>query len=49
MALNYTRFDSNADGQASEAMLLTPDGWGDNFFNSWGFTPGRARSASAPM
>src|SRR5260370_13659987 len=35
MALNYTRFDSNAHGQASEAMLLTPDGWGGNFFNSW--------------
>lgn len=35
MALNYTRFDSNAHGQGSEAMLLTPDGWGGNFFNSW--------------
>jgi hypothetical protein len=40
MALNYTRFDSNAHGQGSEAMLLTPDGWGGNFFNSW------ARSSS---
>jgi hypothetical protein len=40
MALTYTRFDSNAHGQGSEAMLLTPDGWGGNFFNSW------ARSAS---
>ncbi len=28
MALNYTRFDSNAHGQGNEAMLLTPDGWG---------------------
>jgi hypothetical protein len=35
MALNYTRFDSNAHGQGSEALLLTPDGWGGNFFNSW--------------
>jgi hypothetical protein len=35
MALNYTRFDSNAHGQGDEAMLLTPDGWGGNFFNSW--------------
>ena len=35
IALNYTRFDSNARGQGSEAMLLTPDGWGGNFFNSW--------------
>src|SRR5713226_3727505 len=40
MALNYTRFDSNAHGQGSEAMLLTPDSWGGNFFNSW------ARSSS---
>jgi len=40
MALNYTRFDSNAHGQGSEAMLLTPDIWGGNFFNSW------ARSSS---
>ena len=40
MTLNYTRFDSNAHGQGSEAMLLTPDGWGGNFFNSW------ARSSS---
>jgi hypothetical protein len=40
MALNYTRFDSNAHGQGNDAMLLTPDGWGGNFFNSW------ARSSS---
>jgi hypothetical protein len=40
MALNYTRFDSNAHGQGGEAMLLTPEGWGGNFFNSW------ARSSS---
>jgi carboxypeptidase family protein len=40
MALNYTRFDSNAHGQGSDAMLLTSDGWGGNFFNSW------ARSSS---
>ena len=40
MGLNYTRFDSNAHGQGSDAMLLTPDGWGGNFFNSW------ARSSS---
>src|SRR4029077_651881 len=40
MALNYTRFDSNAHGQGNEPMLLTPEGWGGNFFNSW------ARSSS---
>jgi hypothetical protein len=40
MALTYTRFDSNAHGQGSDAMLLTPEGWGGNFFNSW------ARSSS---
>lgn len=40
MALNYTRFDSNAHGQGTEAMELTPEQWGGNFFNSW------ARSSS---
>jgi hypothetical protein len=40
MALTYTRFDSNAHGQGDETMLLTPEGWGGNYFNSW------ARSAS---
>jgi hypothetical protein len=35
ISLNYTRFDSNAHGQGSEAMLLTPEDWGGNFFNSW--------------
>jgi len=47
MAVTYTRFDSNAHGQGEEAMLLTPEAWGGNYFNSW------ARSASqfevAPM
>ncbi len=31
----YTRFDSHAHGQGIEDMLVTPDGWGGNFFNSW--------------
>jgi hypothetical protein len=31
----YTRFDSNAYGQGSANMLVTPDGWGGNFFNTW--------------
>ena len=31
----YTRFNSNAGGQGSADMLLTPDGWGGNYFNSW--------------
>jgi len=31
----YTRFDGNAYGQGSEDMLITPEGWGGNFFNSW--------------
>jgi len=34
----YTRFDSNAYGQGSEDMLVTPGGWGGNFFNSWNRT-----------
>jgi hypothetical protein len=38
--LTYTRFDSNAHGQGDETMLLTPEAWGGNYFNSW------ARSAS---
>jgi hypothetical protein len=40
MALTYTRFDSNAHGQGADAMLLTPESWGGNFFDSW------ARSSS---
>ena len=38
--LTFTRFDSNAHGQGDETMLLTPEAWGGNYFNSW------ARSAS---
>ena len=33
--VRYTRFDSHAHGQGAEDMLVTPDGWGGNFFNSW--------------
>src|SRR5258708_5628444 len=35
MALTYTRFDSNEHVHVIEAMLLTPEGWGGHFFNSW--------------
>jgi hypothetical protein len=31
----YTRFDSNAHGQGREDMLVTPEGWGGNFFSAW--------------
>lgn len=31
----YTRFDSDAHGQGFEDMLITPEGWGGNFFNRW--------------
>jgi hypothetical protein len=31
----YTRFDSHAHGQGPDDMLVTPDGWGGDFFNSW--------------
>jgi type II secretory pathway pseudopilin PulG len=31
----YTRFDSNAHGQGLDDMLITPQGWGGNFFNRW--------------
>jgi len=40
MALTYTRFESNTHGQGDETMLLTPEAWGGNYFNSW------ARSAN---
>jgi hypothetical protein len=33
--VRYTRFDSHAHGQGAEDMLVTPDGWGGNFFDSW--------------
>jgi hypothetical protein len=33
--LRYTRFDSHSHGQGPEDMLVTPEGWGGNFFNSW--------------
>lgn len=31
----YMRFDSNAHGQGPEDMLITPEGWGGNYFNQW--------------
>ena len=31
----HMEFDSNAHGQGPESMLVTPDGWGGNFFNSY--------------
>lgn len=31
----YTRFDSNAHGQGFADMLVTPQGWGGNYFNRW--------------
>ncbi len=31
----YTRFDSNAEGQGTADMLITPEGWGGNYFNRW--------------
>lgn len=31
----YTRFDSNAHGQGFADMLITPEGWGGNYFNRW--------------
>ena len=33
--IQATRFDSNAYGQGPNDMLVTPDGWGGNFFNSY--------------
>jgi len=31
----YTRFDSDAHGQGPQDMLITPEGWGGNFFDTW--------------
>ena len=31
----YTRFDSNAYPQGYQDMMMTPEGWRGNFFNSW--------------
>ncbi len=31
----YMRFDSNAHGQGPEDMLITPEGYGGNYFNTW--------------
>ena len=31
----YTRFDSNVHGQGLADMLITPEGYGGNYFNQW--------------
>src|SRR5277367_5922511 len=31
----YTRFDSNAHGYGPEDMLITPQGYDENYFNTW--------------
>jgi hypothetical protein len=31
----FMKFDSNGYGQGPESMLLTPEGWGGNFFNAY--------------
>ena len=31
----YTFFDSNAHGQGPEDMVISPEGWGGNFFDAW--------------
>ena len=31
----YTRFDSNAHGYGPDDMLITPQGYGGNYFNTW--------------
>jgi Carboxypeptidase regulatory-like domain len=31
----YTRFDSNAHGQGLDDMLISPEGYGGNYFNRW--------------
>ncbi len=31
----FTRFDSNAHGQGFDDMLISPEGYGGNYFNRW--------------
>src|SRR5438874_6984191 len=33
--VRYTRFDSNAHGQGTADMEISPEGWGGNYFNPW--------------
>jgi hypothetical protein len=33
--VQYTRFDSDAHGQGFDDMLISPEGWGGNFFDRW--------------
>ncbi len=33
--VRYTRFDSNAHGQGSADMEISPEGWAGNYFNRW--------------
>ena len=35
MVAQYMRFDSNGHGQGFEDMLITPQGYGGNYFNRW--------------
>jgi Carboxypeptidase regulatory-like domain/TonB dependent receptor len=35
LVAQYMRFDSNAHGQGDADMLITPEGWGGNFYNRW--------------
>jgi hypothetical protein len=35
IVFRYTRFDSNAHGQGPADMLINPEGWSGNFFDSW--------------
>jgi len=40
----YTRFSSYGHGQGPADMLVTPDGWGGNFFNSFTRTSNQAEA-----
>jgi hypothetical protein len=45
LGFTYTRFDSNAHGQGDETMLLTPEGYGGNYFNSWTRSAGQLEAS----
>jgi Carboxypeptidase regulatory-like domain len=40
--IRYTRFYSDAEGQGVADMLITPEGWGGNYFNAWSRTGNEA-------
>jgi hypothetical protein len=45
LGLNYTWFNSGAHPQGFDDMLLTPESWEGNYFNSWARSSGQFEAA----